>query len=107
MESTKTESEITNFSKGILRIERSYKDLLQFKVKLNSYLCEPTTYKQYKRREELSEIINNQIKNHQELLDSLKTSRSITKPEMQINDRLKEVKLVEERVSDYILALNS
>lgn len=107
MENTKTESKITNFSKGILRIERSYKDLLQFKVKLNSYLCEPTTYKQYKSREELSEKINNQIKSHQELLDSLKTSHFITKPETQINDRLQEAKLVEERVNDYILALNS
>lgn len=107
MENTNPVSKITNFSKSILRIERSYKDLLQFKTKLNSYLCEPTTYKQYKSREELSEKINNQIECHLELLDSLKTSHLITKPETRITDSLQEAKLVEEGVSNYILALNS
>ncbi len=107
MENTKTASKITNFSKGILRIERSNKDLLQFKTKLNSYLCEPTTYKQYKIREELSEKINNLIKSHQELLDYLKTNKFTTQPDTRINNSLQEAKLVEEGVSNYILAINS
>jgi len=107
MENTKTAGKITNFSKGILRIERSYKDLLQFKTKLNSYLCEPTTYKQYKSREELSEKINNLIKSHQELLDYLKNNNFATQPDTRINDSLQEAKLVEERVGNYILSINA
>ncbi|MFX0556935.1 hypothetical protein ACOCEA_09055 [Maribacter sp. CXY002] len=106
MESTRAEVKITDLNTSALRVERSYNNLLQFKTKLNSYLYEPTTYKQYTMREELARGVNNQLKVHLELLNTIKAGELVSETIVIIKSQLRTAKMLEDGITKYIMSLN-
>lgn len=62
----------TDFTRFTYRMNRSYSDLLQLRLKLNSYTYEPNTYRQYETKAILLQQLTVVIAEHLEVLASVK-----------------------------------
>ena len=103
METLKQQSEPDEMSTYLLRVERSYRTLLQFKEQLKSYLCEPCTVVQYETKERIQTNIDRLAKGHLALLDIYRNKKNNLNSLVQtITDQLKEAKTLEEGISNYI-----
>lgn len=56
----------------LLRLERTEKDLMQLRIKLNSYRCEPRTYSLFERIETLKTGMDNLSKANREIISALR-----------------------------------
>ncbi len=108
MEAVKQQSELKEINTYLPRIERSYRNLLQFKEQLNSYLCEPCTMVQYEAREKIQTNIDRLEKGHLALLNIYRNKRiSFNNVLQTISDQLMEAKRLEEGVNNYITMVQS
>lgn len=55
----------------VLRLERTEKDLMQLRIKLNSYRCEPRTYSLFERIETLKRGMDSLSKANREIICAL------------------------------------
>lgn len=84
-------------------LDRSYKDLLQWKRKLQSYLFEPTTLRQFEIKQQLSDKMEALVKRHRELLKLVQNgTRLIGNHVEMIKGYLAETRQLEDRVQQYM-----
>lgn len=87
----------------LVRIERSYRNLLQFREQLSSYLCEPCTVDQYEEREEIQQKMDKLTKGHLALIEMYqKKKNSLSQHLTNINNQLREAKVLEEGIMHYM-----
>ncbi|WP_281540280.1 hypothetical protein [Maribacter aestuarii] len=106
METSNKSDGLKEVNAYLVRIERSYRNLLQFKEQLSSYLFEPCTVDQYKEREELKKKIAKLSKGHLALLEIYRNNKnSLNQHLSNINEQLKEAKRLEEGIMNYMAIL--
>ncbi|MGB3149968.1 MAG: hypothetical protein WBB27_04845 [Maribacter sp.] len=104
METSKNNYDLKDIDAYLLRIERSYRNLLQFKEKMNSYLCEPCTANQYEAREKIHQKMIKLTQGHLELMKIFRNKRNDLSNElMTIRNHLNEVRRLEEGICNYML----
>ncbi|WP_298475622.1 hypothetical protein [uncultured Maribacter sp.] len=88
---------------AVVRIDRSYKNILQLKNKLNSYSYEPRTYSLYQQLEELKLKLELISVSHLKLMNTLKKPVHFIESQIQlVKENLEAVHVIEQDVSDYI-----
>ena len=108
METIKKQVESKDINSYFPRVERSYRNLLQFKEQLNSYLCEPCTIVQYEAREKIRTKIDKLTKSHLALLNIYRNKRNNFNNVFQtMSDQLMEAKKLEEGINDYLSLVHS
>lgn len=106
METLKKNDALKELNTYLVRIERSYRNLLQFKEQLSSYLCEPYTADQYEEREEIQKKMDKLTKGHLALLEIYHKKKSnLSNHLANINDQLREAKVLEEGIMHYMTVI--
>ncbi|WP_291869547.1 hypothetical protein [Maribacter sp.] len=96
----KSQHEITD---ALMRLERSYKNILELKTRLNSYSCEPRTYNLFEQLEDLKLSIELIAISHIKLMTALKSPAHFVEVQLQqVKEQIKDALILENRVSDYI-----
>lgn len=92
--------ELTN---SLTYIERSYRNILQLKNRLNSYSYEPRTYSLFEQFEQLKLQLELLSISHLKLMSSLKKPIDFIEIQMQqIKENVNAARLLELNVSEYI-----
>jgi len=105
MDTRRIKSDIKDVNSSLVRIQRSYSELIKCKEKMTSYLCEPTTARLFEKREELQIKMKTLMQGHLDLLRQLENKKdSLNKELSEINDQLLAVKKLEEGINSYMLA---
>lgn len=87
----------------VLKLERHQKDLLQLRLKLNSYICEPRTYSLFERIESLKNGLENLRNENAYMIATMKErKRSVDDHVERIKKQFKEFNTLQKGVEDYI-----
>ncbi|RKR13221.1 hypothetical protein CLV91_1936 [Maribacter vaceletii] len=88
---------------SLVRVERSYRNIVHLKSKLTSYSYEPRTYKLFEELEDLKLHLELLHLSHLELIDTLKNPINFVEARLQqVNELLDKSIVVEEGVANYI-----
>ncbi|WP_299433020.1 hypothetical protein [uncultured Maribacter sp.] len=94
------ENEIGNC---LIRMERSYRDVMLLKNSLCSYSCEPQTYKLFEEFEDLKLNLELLRISHLKLIDALRPSVNFVELKLQqVNDIVNKTISLKEEVHNYI-----
>ncbi len=86
-----------------LKMERHQNDLSQLRHQLNSYICEPTTYKLFERMEGLKSALENLRQDNAEIIANLKVHKRNRDDYIgQIKQHFAQFNQLQKRVQDYI-----
>lgn len=100
-------TDIKNVGSTILHIQRSLSELQQFKNKMKSYLCEPTTVQLFETKQLLQDRINGHIAIHKNELRKMEHKKDILKEELyRIQNQIEASKELEKGISSYMLAVH-
>ncbi|MDC6388416.1 hypothetical protein PP182_06970 [Maribacter sp. PR1] len=103
METSKTYSRILDSDSCLVWLDRSYKDLLQLKRNLGSYLFEPTTSKQFEIKQQLSDSMEALVHRHLELVRLARSGRQLLAKQIEmIKNYVTEAKKLEDRIYEYM-----
>lgn len=84
------------------KLDRSYRNLLQYKSRLESYLYEPTTRTLYETKEYLCHKIEQLVINHMEIMNRIRNASGFFEPDMTlVHTQLEESSRVKEDVEMY------
>ena len=107
MQTSKKSDGLKEINAYLVLIERSYRNLLQFKEQLSSYLCEPCTADQHKEREKIKKKMVKLSKGHLALLEIYRNNKnSLNQQLTHIIEQLKEAKRLEEGIMNYMTLLH-
>ena len=107
MKTTRIKNDLKDINTSLIRIRRSYNELMKCKEKMRSYLCEPTTANLFETREELCVRMDTLIAGHLALLYQLEHKRdNLTKELGDIKDQLLAAKQLEQGISNYMMAVH-
>ncbi len=107
MNTQRITTDIKNVGSTILHIQRSLSELLQFKDKMKSYLCEPTTAQLFETKQLLQDRISGHIAIHENELRKMEHKKNILNEELyRIQEQLEASKELEKGISSYILAVH-
>jgi hypothetical protein len=107
METSNKSDGLKEINAYLVLIERSYRNLLQFKEQMSSYLCEPYTADQYKEREKIKKKMIKLSKGHLALLEIYRNNKnSLNQQLTNIIEQLKEAKRLEEGIMNYMALLH-
>tara|TARA_R110002167_G_scaffold54350_1_gene154826 strand:- start:1509 stop:1850 length:342 start_codon:yes stop_codon:yes gene_type:complete len=85
------------------KLERHQKDLLQLRLKLNSYICEPKTYTHFERIETLKHALENLRSENAYILVTLKERNGKMEDYAErIKKQLQQFKALQYKVEEYI-----
>jgi hypothetical protein len=105
MDAKHLRTELKDVNSSLVRIQRSYSELVKCKEKMSSYLCEPTTSGLFETREKLKLKMEALMAGHLDLLHQLEHKKdSLTKELGEITAQLQAVKQLEKGISNYMLA---
>jgi len=105
MDTKRLKNDLRDVNSSLVRIQRSYSELLKCKEKMTSYLCEPTTSNLFETRESLRSKMETLIAEHLALLHQLEHEKERFNKELgEIKDQLLAVKQLEKGISNYMLA---
>ncbi|WP_298486136.1 hypothetical protein [uncultured Maribacter sp.] len=94
------ENEIGNC---LIKMERSYRDVMLLKNSLCSYSCEPQTYKLFEKFEDLKLNLELLRMAHLKLIDTLRLSVNFVELKLQqVNDIVNKTISLKEEVYNYI-----
>ena len=106
METSNKNDGLKEINTYLVRIERSYRNLLQFKEQLSSYLCEPCTVDQYEEREEIKKKMDKLTKGHLALLEIYrKKKNNLSNHLANITEQLREAQILEEGITHYMTVI--
>ncbi|WP_125223122.1 hypothetical protein [Maribacter algicola] len=84
-------------------LDRSYKDLLQWKRKLDSYLFEPTTLRQFELKRQLTDAIETLLNRYIELSTMARRRGKLIGNQVEmIKNYLMETRTLEDEVQQYM-----
>lgn len=102
-ETQKTPASVLDSDSCLVWLDRSYKDLLQWKRKLESYLFEPTTLRQFEIKQQLSDKMEALVKRHKELVQLARSGRRLIGKQVEmIKNYLAETRQLEDGVQEYM-----
>ena len=102
-ENTKSPENVLDSNSCLVWLDRSYKDLLQWKRKLESYLFEPTTQRQFEIKQKLSDKMDVLVRRHKELVQLIRSGKTrIGKQGELIRIYLAETRELEGGVQEYM-----
>lgn len=102
-ESLKIHSSVLDSNSCLVWLDRCYKDLLQWKRTLESYLFEPTTLKQFEIKQHLTDKMEVLVKRHKELEQLARSGRTLMGKQVDmIKSYLKETRQLEDGVQEYM-----
>ncbi|ASV32080.1 hypothetical protein [Maribacter cobaltidurans] len=106
-EKTKSPNNVLDSNSCLVWLDRSYKDLLQWKRKLESYLFEPTTQRQFEIKQQLSEKMEALVRRHKELVQLARSGKTLIGKQVDlIKNYLVETKKLEDGVQEYMVMLH-
>ena len=102
-EKTKLPENVLDGNSCLVWLDRSYKDLLQWKRKLESYLFEPTTQKQFEIKQQLSDKMDALVRRHKELVQLARSGKKLIGKQVElIRNYLRETRELEGGVQEYM-----
>lgn len=88
---------------AMVRMERSYRNILQLKKRLSNYSYEPRTYTLYKQLDDLKLRLELLGVSHLKLMNALKKPIHFIEVQvLQVKENIEAVRIVEQSVSEYI-----
>lgn len=107
-ESQKSRTTVLDSDCCLVWLDRSYKDLLQWKRKLESYLFEPNTQSQFEIKQQLCEKMDALVLRHRELVKLARSGKKIVGKQVEmIRNFLTETRKLEGSVQEYIVMLQT
>ncbi|PIB25756.1 hypothetical protein [Maribacter sp. 4G9] len=102
-ENTKTPMSVLDGNSCLVWLDRSYKDLLQWKRTLESYLFEPTTLRQFEIKQQLSDKLDALVRRYKELSKLALNEKTLLGKQVEmIKSYLVETRQLEGRVQEYM-----
>ena len=99
------ETDIKDVNSSLVRIQRSFSELMQCKDKLTSYLSEPKTPELFETRENLVNKMEVLLNGHLDLLSKLEHKKDNLNKELnRVKSQLLEVRKLEQGISTYMVA---
>lgn len=87
----------------VLRLERNQREVGQLKSKLNSYVCEPRTYKLFERVETLKTGLDRLSNSNREIIQALKERKKSVEDYMEnVKQQISEFHELQRGVHDYV-----
>lgn len=102
-ETSKITTSVLDSNSCLVWLDRSYKDLLQWKRTLESYLFEPTTLRQFEIKQRLGESIEVLLNRYTELASLARRRGKLIGNQVEmIKKYLTETRTLEEAVQEYM-----
>ncbi|KAA2216981.1 MULTISPECIES: hypothetical protein [Maribacter] len=106
-ESSKRTTSVLDSNSCLVWLDRCYKDLLQWKRTLESYLFEPTTQRQFELKQRLTDAMERLLNRYRELATVARNNNKLVGNQVElIKNYMIETRKLEDGVQEYIVMLH-